>query len=37
VPQIKEAVTAADVEKKLHESHQKGSILYCGTEILQIN
>lgn len=31
VPQIKEAVSAADVGKKFHEGYQKGSILFCGT------
>jgi hypothetical protein len=37
VPQIKESITAADPGKKFHESYQKGNILFCGTEILQIN
>jgi magnesium-transporting ATPase (P-type) len=25
------------LKKKFHESHYKGSILFCGTEILQVN
>lgn len=37
VPQIKEAIAAADAGKKFHEGYQKGNILFCGTEILQIN
>jgi cation-transporting ATPase 13A1 len=37
IPQIKEAIASSDLSKKFHESRYKGNILFCGTEILQIN
>lgn len=37
IPQIKESVSSADLPKKFHEANYKSSILFCGTEILQIN
>ena len=37
IPQIKESISAADVTRKFHENYEKGHLLYCGTEILQIN
>ena len=37
IPQVKEAVTPADTARKFHENRHKGNILFCGTEILQIN
>lgn len=37
IPQIKEPVCNSDLAKKFHESKYKGNILFCGTEILQIN
>ena len=37
IPQIKESLTHADLKHKYHEGQYKGNILFCGTEILQIN
>ena len=37
VPQIKEPITASDLTTKYREGHFKGNVLYCGTEVLQIN
>jgi magnesium-transporting ATPase (P-type) len=37
IPQIKESIANSDLNKKFHESHYKGNMLFCGTEILQIN
>jgi magnesium-transporting ATPase (P-type) len=31
IPQIKESLSTGDTQKKFHESHQKGNILFCGT------
>ena len=37
IPQIKEAIAPGELDKKYHEGHYKGNVLFCGTEILQIN
>ena len=37
IPQIKEAIASSDLSKKFHENRYKGNVIFCGTEILQIN
>lgn len=37
IPQIKESISNSDLNKKFHESKYKSNMLFCGTEILQIN
>ena len=37
IPQIKESITKFDLKKEFAETYYKQNILFCGTEILQVN